>query len=219
MLFGILLMVAALLFVLAPLLRPRGSRLPGALEPAVEGQPSLERLRDELYGAIVELDFDHAVGKTDDEEYRAERADLKRQALAVLRLLDEQAARERVSGAAEDAEEAIEREVRGVRAARATEVVRGAEAALGAEQAAAASASCPHCGREPRPDDRFCSGCGRPLEPMVAGEWPAAEDAALAEEVERQVGALRRERAVAGMDGNAGAVGASNGRRGRREGW
>ena len=215
MLLGILLMVAALLFVLAPLLWPRVSQSPGEVEPTVEGRPSLERLRDELYGAIVELDFDHAVGKTDDEEYRAERADLKRQALAVLRLLDEQAARDGAAGEAEVAEDAIEREVRDVRASRASEAPMGAGVTLSTEQSAAPSADCPHCGRELRRDDRFCSGCGRPIEPVVAGEEPAAEDAALAEEVERQVGALRRERAVVGMDGHPGAVGLSNGRRGR----
>ncbi len=212
MLLGILLMVAALLFVLAPLLWPHVSRSPGEVEPTVEGRPSLERLRDELYGAIVELDFDHAVGKTDDEEYRAERADLKRQALAVLRLLDEQAAR---AGETETAEDAIEREVRDARASRRGEAAIVAGAALDREQPVAAPAGCPHCGRELRQDDRFCSGCGRPIEPVVAGEGPAAEDAALAEEVERQVGALRRERAVVGMDGHPGAVGLSNGRRGR----
>jgi hypothetical protein len=211
MLLGILLMVAALLFVLAPLLWPRVSRSPGEVEPAVEGRPSLERLRDELYSAIVELDFDHAVGKTDDEEYRAERADLKRQALAVLRLLDEQAAR---AGEAEDAEDAIEREVRDARASRRGEAAIE-KVTLGREQAVIPSADCPHCGRELRRDDRFCSGCGQPIEPAVAGEGPASEDAALAEEVERQVGALRRERAVVGMDGHPGAVGLSNGRRGR----
>ena len=211
MLLGILLMVAALLFVLAPLLWPRVSRSPGEVKPTVEGRPSLERLRDELYGAIVELDFDHAVGKTDDEEYRAERADLKRQALAVLRLLDEQAAR---AGEAEAAEDAIEREVRDARASRRGEAAIE-KVTLGREQAVIPSADCPHCGRELRQDDRFCSGCGRPIEPAVAGEGPASEDAALAEEVERQVGVLRQERAVVGMDGHPGAVGMSNGRRGR----
>jgi hypothetical protein len=179
------------------------------VEPTAEGQPSLERLRDELYAAIVELDFDHAVGKTEDEEYRAERADLKRQALAVLRLLDEQAARDRASGESGAAEDAIEREVRDARASRRREPVIGADAMLDL------SVSCPHCGRELRQNDRFCSGCGRPVVPVVGGEEPASEDAALAEEVERQVGALRRERAVAGMDGTAGALGMPNGRRGR----
>jgi hypothetical protein len=211
MLLGILLMAAALLFVLAPLLWPRVSRSPGEVEPTVEGRPSLERLRDELYGAIVELDFDHAVGKTDDEEYRAERADLKRQALAVLRLLDERAAR---AGEAGQVEDAIEREVRDARASRRGEAAIG-KVTLGREQSVTSSADCPHCGRELRRDDRFCSGCGEPIEPTVAGEGPASEDAALAEEVERQVGALRRERAVVGMDGHPGAVGLSNGRRGR----
>jgi hypothetical protein len=40
-------------------------------------------LRDDLLAQIVDLDFDRAVDKTDEEEYREERAALKRRALAV----------------------------------------------------------------------------------------------------------------------------------------
>lgn len=115
---GILLAVAALLFVLAPLLWPAalGVRRAGQV-PAEE--ESLERLRDDLYARIVELDFDREVGKTDEEEYRQERADLKRQALAVLRLLDERD--ERGATAAPDTSivsDAIELEVAAARRAR-----------------------------------------------------------------------------------------------------
>ena len=188
MLVGILLLVAALLYVLAPLLWPRTPAW--QVRDAAAGAPSLERLRDELYAAIVDLDFDHAVGKTDDEEYQQERADLKRQALAVLRLLDEQAT---------DVEEAVEREVsavRAVRTARERHIPAVPEAGMvDINEVAVAATPCAECGRVRDPDDRFCSGCGRPLAPAVVGAPAEADDDAIAEEIERQVGALRAERA------------------------
>ncbi len=115
---GILLAVAALLFVLAPLLWPAALGVRRAGQVPVD-EESLERLRDDLYARIVELDFDREVGKTDEEEYRQERADLKRQALAVLRLLDERD--ERGATVAPDTaivSDAIELEVAAARRAR-----------------------------------------------------------------------------------------------------
>ncbi len=130
---GILCAVAALLFVLAPLLWPGAFGVRDAGATDAEGE-SLERLRDDLYARIVELDFDREVGKTDEEEYRQERADLKRQALAVLRLLDErdgraatavlaapavsEAIEREVAAADGDLEDEVEREVRALRRAR-----------------------------------------------------------------------------------------------------
>ena len=121
---GTLFAVAALLYVLAPLLWPRAFGVEGAAPPVEAGgdEGTLERLRDDLFARIVDLDFDHAVGKTDEEEYRAERADLKRQALATLRLLDERAARATATAAEDDA---IEREVRALRERRAAEAPVG----------------------------------------------------------------------------------------------
>lgn len=168
---GIVSAAAALLFVLLPLLR--GEERPEEAARAAAGVPSLERLRDELYAAIVELDFDHAVGKTDEEEYQRERAELKRQALAVLRLLDEGEAD--VAGRLDDA---IERDVA---------LARRERAAAASEPATLA---CPACGRTLKADDRFCSRCGRPVE--AGATAPLAE----ADAIEREVLALRRQRAA-----------------------
>ncbi|HEX5505139.1 MAG TPA: hypothetical protein VFW96_21160 [Thermomicrobiales bacterium] len=198
---GILCIVAALAFVLAPLLWPErfGAR---RAAPAAAGA-SLERLRADLYAKIVDLDFDHEVGKADEEEYRRERADLKRQALAVLRLLDERAA---VADGLDETADAVEREVLAVRERRA-----GARAAVTIEPIAAAE-TCAHCGRALGPADRFCAGCGRPREAaLVAAALPDGDadlDGALADEIEREVSALRRERGAAASD----VVRVSNGR-------
>jgi hypothetical protein len=118
MLVGLLLAVAAISFVVAPLLWPSAFGI-GALPvperlSADDEDEALEVLRDELYAEIVELDFEHMIGKTDEEEYLHERTALKRRALAVLRTLDERAAAE-----PDAIEDAIEREVLLARASRA----------------------------------------------------------------------------------------------------
>lgn len=115
-LLGLLVAFAAASFVVAPLLFPRAFGIgvaPIAPVGAEDEEDALLDLRDDLYARIVDLDFEHAVGKTDEEEYQQERAALKRRALAVLRTLDERAARADALG------DAVEREVRLARARRA----------------------------------------------------------------------------------------------------
>lgn len=123
-LFGLVLAIAAICFVVAPLLWPRAFGI-GVAAPIVGHQldevETLALLRDELLAQIVDLDFEQAVGKTDEEEYQEERAALKRRALAVIRSLDERLQSEAI-------EESIEREVTRARTRRA-EVEPLAEAA------------------------------------------------------------------------------------------
>jgi hypothetical protein len=112
LLIGLVLAAAALCYVLAPIVAPRafGVEAAAALDDAA-GDP-LARLRDDLFAQIVDLDFDHDTGKTDEEEYAQERAALKRRALAVLRTIDDR----------DNAADAIEEAVRATRARRATPV-------------------------------------------------------------------------------------------------
>jgi hypothetical protein len=122
-LLGMIVALLALLYVVAPLLRPALFRSrdadasDGAAGGVGESRP-LEGLRDELLARIVELDFDREVGKVDEEEWREERADLKRQVLAVLRLLDERAVAAAQSLPDPAIEDEIEREVRAARSRR-----------------------------------------------------------------------------------------------------
>ncbi|MFN8517092.1 MAG: hypothetical protein U0841_31885 [Chloroflexia bacterium] len=91
LLVGLVLAALALCYVLAPLVMPRAFGVEASVATHADdaaGDP-LIGLRDDLFARIVELDFDHATGKTDEEEYQQERAALKRRALAVLRTLDE----------------------------------------------------------------------------------------------------------------------------------
>ena len=110
-LIGLLIAVAAALYVIAPLLWPR-TFVAAAPSPAADETRSLLALRDEILAAIVDLDFERAVGKTDEEEYREERAALKRRALTVIRALD---AREDERAALD---ETVERAIREARARR-----------------------------------------------------------------------------------------------------
>lgn len=116
-LIGLVVAVLAVVFVVAPLIWPAafGVRAETESVPAapVGAGDALARLRDDLFTRIVELDFEQATGKLDEEEYQQERAGLKRRALAVLRTLDEQTA------PAAAADHALERAVDAARARRA----------------------------------------------------------------------------------------------------
>lgn len=113
-LIGLLIAVAAALYVIAPLIWPRTFGVEAPVPPlsAADEARSLRALRDALLTAIVDLDFEHAVGKTDEEEYQEERTALKRRALTVIRGLD---ARE---GERAALDETVEREIRDARARR-----------------------------------------------------------------------------------------------------
>ena len=113
-LIGLLLAVAAVSYVVAPLIWPRAFGIGVAktpIAPVHDEVETLALLRDDLLAQIVALDFEQAVGKTDEEEYQEERAALKRRALAVIRSLDERIQSEVI-------EESIEREISRARARR-----------------------------------------------------------------------------------------------------
>ncbi len=126
-LFGLLLAALAVGYVVAPLIWPQAFGV-GRAAPSAPADPidELTGLRDQVLGQIVALDFEQAVGKTDEEEYQVERLALKRKALAVIRSLDEQVQ-------AESLEDTIEQEVRRVRAARTPVAPLAADVDLDAE--------------------------------------------------------------------------------------
>jgi hypothetical protein len=111
---GLVLASAALCFVIAPLVVPHvfSDATPAAPEGTDAAGDPLARLRDDLFARIVELDFDHATGKLDEEEYQQERTSLKRRALAVLRTIDDR----------DTAADAVEEAVRVARARRAATI-------------------------------------------------------------------------------------------------
>ncbi len=96
---GALVVAAALGFVIYPLLRPRLASTPGG--PDADRQQTLAERRQAIYREIVDLEFDHRVGKLDEADYRelsdaclARAASLLAEADAEQTLLDERAERE-----------------------------------------------------------------------------------------------------------------------------
>jgi hypothetical protein len=65
---GALVVVVALAFVAYPLVRPRTGPDPGGPEPEHLGGIAAERY--EVYREMLDLDFDHRVGKLNDDDYR-----------------------------------------------------------------------------------------------------------------------------------------------------
>ena len=111
------------------------ARDPGRLEAEPVPRASV-RERQQIYEAIADLDHDFETGKVSAEDHARLRAELRQRAVALL--AEERAARTRAwpSAPASPAE---------------------------ANAAEAQPEACASCGAVPRPDDRFCGRCGRPL--------------------------------------------------------
>ncbi len=134
--------VAALAYVMTPLLR-------GARTAAPESPLALTP-ESTAVDALREIEFDRETGKLSDEDYATLKATYTPRALEELR------AREAQAGAIVDA----------ARAARATpatlDAAEDAAEALIA-RARARALTCEHCGPRPESDALFCSDCGRYL--------------------------------------------------------
>lgn len=145
-----------------------------AAVPVLQMSPAaLEAQRDAVYAALADLDFDHGLGKLNEEDYQTVRTQLLAQAVAALRGLD---------AAAADIESQVEALVRSRRAA--------LQAAGRAQHNQRASATRPHdrrvlvarycvsCGAALGPDDRFCGKCGAPVDERCpqCGATVQAED-------------------------------------------
>ncbi len=143
---SILLGLALLLVVTFVVLRPILER-PGAVAPDESPEDPLLLTREQVLIQLRDLDFDHATGKLNEDDYAAQRAQLMAQGVAVLKELDSQAA------APAQALDEIERAISLRRASRP------------AAPAAAATAlpRCDNCSAVITAGDRFCPKCGQPL--------------------------------------------------------
>jgi hypothetical protein len=94
----------------------------------------LESQRDTTYAALADLDIDHELGKVNAEDYQRTRAALLAQAVTALQGLDR-------------AQADLEREVESLVQARRKGLL-----------------TCPTCGGDLGPEDRFCSHCGGPAQ-------------------------------------------------------
>jgi len=82
-LFGALLFVLVAAFVLVPLRRERSE---GGEDPRIA---ELESRKEAKYREIRDTELDHAAGKLDDEDFRRQDAELRREAVEILNQLDE----------------------------------------------------------------------------------------------------------------------------------
>lgn len=148
LLIGTALAVAALLYVLAPLLRGAEQRARGSYVPVEAPEATaLEALR--------EIEFDQATGKLSAEDYAALRATYAPKALAELKARE--AAGQGVVGLASGDGLAVEV----ADAARSGATHEAAEALIARMRAR--RTTCPEHGARPESDALYCSDCGRYL--------------------------------------------------------
>lgn len=164
---GIALLFVSVLVVSQPWWKPK-RRMHS--ETAVLSAATLESHREAVYAALADLDLDHRVGKVNDDDYRATRAQLMAQAVSILQQLDSTAA---------DVEAQVEALVRSRRARQSKHKPApstssaaqcptcGATVAEGdrfcAKCGTILNTTCPNCGRPTTTDDHFCAKCGTTL--------------------------------------------------------
>ena len=84
-LFGALLLAAVVFFVTVPLRRPRSAGSEGE-DPRTA---DLEARKEAKYREIRDAELDHAAGKLSDEDFRRQNGELRREAIEILKQLDQ----------------------------------------------------------------------------------------------------------------------------------
>ena len=188
LLIALVLSLAALAFVLWPLLKP------GPAPVIIEDDRLTELLgrKDAVMAAIKELEFDYNVGKLSEEDYKLYDGRLRRQAMGLLQQIEQMAPLSAGLDAAMEAEVARRRRVSepapaAMRQATAAPLAVASPAPVGAGQTpatlaqpAVASAAvapaavingpngsakprfCTNCGNRLEPQHKFCANCGAP---------------------------------------------------------
>ena len=135
-LFGSLaLLLGLMLYLGRPLLREGQSRA----VPIDDGTQQLYERKEQLLGAIVELELDHEIGKVPEEDFQRLFDQLESEALATIGKLDQ------LNGAG------------------SSELESRIEAEIAALRQTATEPQCPGCGAPRYEGDRFCPQCGTAL--------------------------------------------------------
>jgi len=128
-------------YILVPLFRgPKG-----ATDLDLPDETEVDRLLERkavVYRGIKDLDFEYAMGRLSDADYRRLQADYKNDAALLLQKLDQ-------LGSSEELDKAIEKDI----AARKISLF-----ASGPDRKAL---HCPSCGAEVVPGKKFCADCGK----------------------------------------------------------
>ncbi|NKB89991.1 MAG: hypothetical protein GKS06_17405 [Acidobacteria bacterium] len=142
-----LVVIAALIPIVAPLVWPPLLRLREAAGPAAD-LARLEERKASLYGAIKEVGFDLRMDKMSDEDYEHEVSALKREAVIVVGEIE--ALRKNPPRGPEHVENAIA-------------ASREESKTPAARTAVTASSFCIQCGGGLGEADRFCAHCGNQI--------------------------------------------------------
>ncbi len=135
-LFGSLaLLLGLMLYLGRPLLREGQSRA----VPIDDGTQQLYERKEQLLGAIVELELDHEIGKVPEEDFQRLFDQLESEALATIGKLDQ------LNGAG------------------SSKLESRIDAEVAALRQSAAIPSCTKCGALRRDGDQFCPQCGTAL--------------------------------------------------------
>ncbi len=156
----IIMVVAALLVAVWPLLRPSPAPI-SSRTSFREKLPSLLETKESLYEAIKELEFDRQAEKLSEEDFKVLTGVYRERALAVLRQIDE-AEKLEVREEPNNLELELEREISALRGV--------PHEGKGGEKGLPETALCSGCGSPLSEDDRFCSSCGK----RVQGEGEAS---------------------------------------------
>jgi cytochrome c-type biogenesis protein CcmI len=144
---AVLLVAAAVLFIIQPLLTGESASLDRTEDEMTEAE---SKRRVKLL-ALRDVEYDFATGKLDEDDYKELRRELSSEALAALDEAEREASEPALNG--DDPTRAdVEREVARVR--------------KGLQEGSV----CSSCGHANRAGSRFCSGCGEPLRAGSAAE-------------------------------------------------
>lgn len=171
---AILLLVAALvligLYLAQPFLDKQRAR-----RTAAGSDHELSALlaeRDRVLNALLELDFDNALGKIPAEDYPTQRAALSQKGVEILRQLDALTPQKAAAGDAESRIEAViasrRADAAGPTAARAAasstdDALEALISTRRSERKEKSAGFCPKCGKPVLHSDRFCPNCGKAI--------------------------------------------------------
>lgn len=150
--FGSLLLILALLvFVAVYITRPLFAGRASLVSQREHHHSELLAERDRLMDALLELDFDHDLGKIPADIYASQRADLVKRGADVLRQLDEFGSQDAPVEKPKSAVGKLDDPM---------EVMIAARRKAKRDTQVSEDRFCHSCGAKLLPDDRFCPKCG-----------------------------------------------------------
>ncbi len=149
---SLLLIIALLVFVVVYITRPLNAGHASLVSQREHHHSELLAERDRLMDALLELDFDHDLGKIPADIYSSQRADLVQRGADVLRQLDEFS--RPTAGAEVDSQPASPAQDDPL------EAMIAARRQSKKGRASMKASFCHSCGAKLLPTDRFCPKCG-----------------------------------------------------------